>query len=115
MLLKKPSKKTSKLAAEAKNPGSEEVSASSVKPRSSRSSKKKSELSEMASVSHYHKNVPQPISESLASQPLNERPSRNVHHNQIAELAYSYWAERGFAHGSHEEDWLRAEKALGIN
>jgi hypothetical protein len=115
MLLKKPSKKTSKLAAEATNPASEEVAVSSAKPRSSRSSKKKSELSEMASVSHYHKNAPQPVSEPLASQPLTERPSRNVHHHQIAELAYSYWAERGFAHGSHEEDWLRAEQELGIN
>jgi DUF2934 family protein len=115
MLLKKPSNKTSKLAAEATNLPSEEVATSSGKPRSSRSSKKKSELSEMASISHHRKNVPQPLSEPIASQPLNERPSRTVHHHQIAELAYSYWVERGFAHGSHEEDWLRAEKALGIS
>jgi hypothetical protein len=69
----------------------------------------------MASISHHRKNAPQPVSEPLASQPLNEKPSRTVHHHQIAELAYSYWAERGFVHGSHEEDWLRAEKALRIS
>ena len=31
---------------------------------------------------------------------------------QIATLAYSYWAERGYTPGSPEEDWLRAEAEL---
>ena len=30
----------------------------------------------------------------------------------IAALAHKYWAERGYAHGSHHDDWLRAEKDL---
>jgi len=30
----------------------------------------------------------------------------------VAILAYSYWEARGFAGGSPEEDWLRAERAL---
>lgn len=33
-------------------------------------------------------------------------------HEQIAELARKYWAERGYADGRHEEDWLRAEREL---
>ena len=33
-------------------------------------------------------------------------------HEQIATLAYSYWAERGYTPGSPEEDWLRAEAEL---
>ena len=28
----------------------------------------------------------------------------------IAELAYSYWEQRGRSHGSALEDWLRAER-----
>ncbi len=32
--------------------------------------------------------------------------------NEIAALAYTYWAERGYQGGSPEEDWLRAEQEL---
>jgi hypothetical protein len=35
-------------------------------------------------------------------------------HDQIASLAYSYWAARGFQHGSAEEDWQRAEDELRL-
>jgi hypothetical protein len=38
-------------------------------------------------------------------------PARPTHH-QIAELAYSYFKERGWRHGFHEQDWLRAEHVL---
>lgn len=33
-------------------------------------------------------------------------------HDQIAQLAHKYWAERGHQHGHAEEDWLRAEQEL---
>ncbi|HEV2462810.1 MAG TPA: DUF2934 domain-containing protein [Acidobacteriaceae bacterium] len=33
-------------------------------------------------------------------------------HEQIAELARKYWAQRGYADGHHEEDWFRAEREL---
>ncbi len=36
------------------------------------------------------------------------RPS----HDQVAQLAHRYWAERGHQHGHHVEDWLRAEQEL---
>ena len=32
--------------------------------------------------------------------------------DEIAALAYSYWADRGCQGGSPEEDWLRAEQEL---
>jgi len=35
-----------------------------------------------------------------------------VTHEEIAKLAHRYWAERGGQHGSHIEDWLRAEREL---
>lgn len=33
-------------------------------------------------------------------------------HDQIADLARKYWAERGYKDGHQEEDWLRAEQEL---
>jgi hypothetical protein len=33
-------------------------------------------------------------------------------HEQIAMLAHRYYEERGWQHGFHEEDWLRAEQEL---
>jgi len=38
----------------------------------------------------------------------NHTPS----HDQIAELARKYWAERGYTDGNHEADWFRAEQEL---
>ncbi len=43
---------------------------------------------------------------------LSDAPARAVDAQQIAELAYSYWLERGEHHGYAEEDWLRAEREL---
>ncbi len=126
MQLNKSSKKTAKAAeqtvvAAEKNAAPEPV----TKPRSSKSSKpNKTELTEMASGTHHHKVAPAPepapakslISQSPAPQaeakPLVDTPSHVISPNRIAELAYSYWLERGCIEGSSEEDWLRAEKAL---
>lgn len=33
-------------------------------------------------------------------------------HDDVAELAYSYWEARGRAGGSPWEDWFRAEQEL---
>jgi hypothetical protein len=35
--------------------------------------------------------------------------------DDIARLAYSFWEARGYAGGSSEEDWLRAERELRGN
>lgn len=35
-----------------------------------------------------------------------------VSQEEIAKLAHRFWAERGHQHGSHEDDWLRAEQTL---
>ena len=32
--------------------------------------------------------------------------------DQIALLAHRFWAERGYRHGSAEQDWFRAEQQL---
>lgn len=36
-------------------------------------------------------------------------------HEEIAALAHSYWEKGGRRHGSHMEDWFRAEKDLRDN
>jgi hypothetical protein len=33
-------------------------------------------------------------------------------HDEIAQLAQKYWAERGWQDGYAEQDWLRAEQEL---
>jgi hypothetical protein len=33
-------------------------------------------------------------------------------HDQVARLAHRFFAERGYAHGHHLEDWYRAEQEL---
>ena len=33
-------------------------------------------------------------------------------HAEISQLAHQYWKERGHQHGSHEDDWARAEHDL---
>ena len=33
-------------------------------------------------------------------------------HERIAEVAYMNWLARGREHGSHEEDWFRAERVV---
>ncbi|MGA8027263.1 MAG: DUF2934 domain-containing protein [Bryobacteraceae bacterium] len=38
--------------------------------------------------------------------------ARQVSQQEIAQLAHSYWVARGYAGGSAEEDWLRAEREL---
>jgi hypothetical protein len=35
-----------------------------------------------------------------------------VPHDQVARLAHRFFAERGYAHGHHLEDWYRAEQEL---
>ena len=35
-----------------------------------------------------------------------------VSSEEIAKLAYCYWADRGYQGGNPHEDWIRAEKAL---
>jgi len=35
-------------------------------------------------------------------------------HARIAQLAYSFWQQRGCPHGSPEEDWFRAEREITV-
>lgn len=43
---------------------------------------------------------------------IDAQQQRNVSHDEVARLAHRYWKERGGAHGSHEDDWYRAEQEL---
>ena len=50
--------------------------------------------------------VPAPV--TLAPAPV----VKTVSSEEIAKLAYCYWADRGYQDGDPLEDWARAEKAL---
>lgn len=46
-------------------------------------------------------------------QPVNHHnQSGPVPHQEIAQLAHRYWAERGHPHGDADTDWYRAEQEL---
>jgi hypothetical protein len=47
-----------------------------------------------------------------AKQLQEKVPAPLPNREQIAQLAHRFWAERGWQHGSHEHDWLRAEQQL---
>jgi hypothetical protein len=48
----------------------------------------------------------------VEAKPVTAAPAKTATHEDIAKLAYSYWLERGGAHGFAEQDWLRAEREL---
>ncbi len=50
-----------------------------------------------------------PPDSEIAREAASEKP---VDQQEIARLAYQYWEERGREHGSHEDDWHKAEKKL---
>jgi Protein of unknown function (DUF2934) len=52
--------------------------------------------------------------EIIHEQPMDPSDMAGQDHNprKIAQLAYSYWEERGCPYGSAEEDWFRAEREL---
>lgn len=40
------------------------------------------------------------------------QPRPQPTHDQIARRAYEIYANRGYTHGNHEQDWLQAEREL---
>lgn len=55
-----------------------------------------------------------PKSTSTVPTSISQAP-KPVSHQQVAELAHSFWDERGRVHGHDAEDWFRAEKLLRSN
>ena len=54
-----------------------------------------------------------PVEPVLAS--MDKPASREGHNNQeIADLAYQRWVERGCPQGSADEDWFEAERELAL-
>ncbi len=39
-------------------------------------------------------------------------PVKSPTHEEIAHLAYQFWAESGYQHGRDEENWYRARNEL---
>ena len=44
------------------------------------------------------------------AKPASEK--KEPSHEEIGKLAHQYWKDRGHHHGSHEDDWHRAEREL---
>jgi len=65
-------------------------------------------VTEMPAPAAVTETVVTPPNGAAVSNVIAMRPS----HDQVALLAHKYWAERGYQHGHHVEDWLRAEHEL---
>jgi Protein of unknown function (DUF2934) len=74
-------------------------------PRSRATAKPATVLTQTASEEEVATPAVSDVSETVRSEYL---PS----HEEISALAYTYWEERGYAHGDPEHDWLRAEAEL---
>jgi hypothetical protein len=116
-------KKTRKIAHETATAADNNAAAeATTSPRSAKSSKpKKAETSDMGIANHQHKtgsSAPEAIKTENApaiktvAAAARQENARSVSHDEIAKLAHSYWAARGYEHGSAEADWLRAEQKL---
>jgi hypothetical protein len=92
------------------------------KPRTTRSSKSKSsQPSEPRSAKHRKTATEPPTgvtddAPAVAGKVMNGEAvePQTMSHEQIAALAHSYWVARGYAPGSPEQDWLRAERELKV-
>jgi len=52
------------------------------------------------------------VTEMAASAPAELAAVAAPSREEIARLAWKFWAERGWRHGHAEHDWLRAEREL---
>ena len=50
-----------------------------------------------------------------ATKKAEDLKMRDPSHEQIAQLAQKFWAERGWQDGYAEQDWLRAERELRVS
>ena len=50
----------------------------------------------------------------MATKIAEELEMTDPSHEQIAQLAQQFWAERGWQDGYAEQDWLRAERELRV-
>jgi Protein of unknown function (DUF2934) len=124
MQLNKSSKKPRKTADSAASAALESAGGAELKPKprtSKSSAPKTTEVVKAETPTHHHKLSAAPVAEALAamsessSTSLKSSPAespRAVTHQQIAELAHSFWSSRGHSHGSPEDDWFRAERQL---
>lgn len=76
----------------------------------SRRTSKKSTV-ESTAAAKQHRGAAKKATSAVSQPPVTARPVE-ISHNEIAQLAYSYWAERGYQGGSPDEDWFRAERYL---
>ncbi len=126
MQFSKTSNKTRNKAEETAAGSEVATSAETSQPRTNRSSKSKnSEPSETGSVKHRgaaaksagpEQPAPAPEQKAMAvaagASQSGSTENSAVTHEEIAKLAHSYWVSRGYASGSPEQDWLRAEREL---
>jgi Protein of unknown function (DUF2934) len=116
-----PKKKTSKAVV-----GAEPVEAITApapkKARAAKSSKSESSALTAANI-ETPDTAPKRVAKTTAIEnpAISEAPATvsrrkpSVSDEEIRQLAYQFWVERGHTHGSHHDDWVRAEQTLAAS
>jgi Protein of unknown function (DUF2934) len=81
----------------------ETVKKASAKPKAA--AKPRKTASKAAAENGAASKAPNNVTEIRASE-------TRLSHDQVAQLAHRYWAERGGRDGHHLDDWFRAEQEL---
>ena len=104
------------------NPSEPVVSANAVPPaRKTRTAKTSAPKAPRARAAKHSKAVVEesvppaaPVTNTVVENVVVNQPAttKMVSREEIAQLAYSYWADRGYQGGNPHEDWIRAEAEL---
>ena len=96
-------------ATKTKSVAKPKIETAETKPRGKTA--KTSEVAKPVAASAGPQRVPSKAKSAQAPRPATT-PAPAPSHQQIAQLAHRFWNERGRHHGSHEQDWFRAEREL---
>jgi hypothetical protein len=106
----KTSNKARKIADDA-TPVADATTQAATKSRSTRSASKSKSIESAETNALKHRRAATKAAATVQEGEA-QASTRPVTREDVALLAHSYWIARGYAPGSPEEDWLRAEKEL---
>ena len=70
------------------------------------------EKSPVAATSIQAKSAPGSASAKSGNEAPSSKTNRMPSHEEVSSLAHRFFEQRGRQHGSHEQDWFRAEQEL---
>jgi hypothetical protein len=92
------------------------VSANTTEKKRKKATTKKKvsveEKSPVAATAIQAKSAPRSASAKSGNEAPSSKTNRMPSHEEVSSLAHRFFEQRGRQHGSHEQDWFRAEQEL---